>query len=77
MSVTEKKHSQELFEDRLIIAKGLGWVIGENFIEPPRHFECSQNDWAAIREVFKYQGKDILVPHWFWDNHVLVFGTWK
>lgn len=80
-SETEKKNSkpqsQELFEHRFEIAKVIGWTSVSYLIYPPSHFECYKNEWAAHRQLFKYQGKDVLVPHWFWDNHVLLFGKWK
>ena len=77
----------QMFEKRFPLAIKYGWYLkldcepgpGNNYyiVRPPPNFECS--DWAFIGEEkkVKWAGMSIIVPHCFWDDHVMKFGKWK
>jgi hypothetical protein len=58
--------------ERIHLALKLGWTIKSNILIPPKHFECSQNQWAA---VYEHDNSKLIIPHWFHDDFVLATGS--
>jgi hypothetical protein len=62
-------------EERIHLALKLGWTIKSNVLLPPKHFECSKNQWAAIYEKVDIHNSVLSMPHWFNDDFVLTTGS--
>lgn len=75
---------------RLQIAFSVGWFLEATDYEgktcytllPPKNFECSKNEWAGTWKDLDFQiGENkhikISVPNWYYNNDVLLEGTYK
>lgn len=63
------------------LAKLYGWhlkktiVDGIYFFDAPKDFHCKF--WGARYNKIKIGSINIMVPHWFYDNHVIMYGDYK
>ena len=64
-----------LIQARLVEARTLGWMIKDEYLVPPKHFECEKNNWAAHYQGVILDGECIAVPHWFWHDTIMRTGT--
>ena len=77
-------HTDQEFNQRWATAQEFGWFLdrtlygdsGIVFVLPPPHFECSRRHWAATFQQFHLDDDTVTVPSWFWNDHVMKFGTW-
>ena len=76
--------NRQLQDPRLQLAFSLGWMLSKSSYQgvdyydliPPPHFEAVQNSWGAVYKTVKTDGVEISYPHWYYDNHVLMKGTY-
>lgn len=78
------------FAARWPLAQAYGWRIGfrmctdaQNewvpastiaYVRPPPDYYCAEQ-WAASYETVTWNGERLNVPHWFWEDDVLRYGT--
>lgn len=75
---------KKIQDARLQVALSLGWFIEKHEyqgkfyydLRPPSHFECSKNSWCATMETLSVDDIKLSVPHWYYNDNVLVKGTW-
>lgn len=62
--------------DRINLALKIGWTIDENnFLHPPKHFECSE--YTPIWRQHSLEHGNIMIPHYFEDDYIMTTGSWS
>lgn len=73
---------EKIKDVRLQIAFEVGWLLRSidhkktaYFLIPPKHFECSKKNWGAEYTQVRFNGCVVNIPHWYYEDRVLVTGS--